>query len=692
MVVATDRYVAEDAAALIEVTYEFLPPVVGVEHRARRPSRWCTTTCPGNVAARMVQESGDAAAAIAAAPHRRRCRCRIERSASMPMEGKGVLAALGRRRRVAAGAHVDPDVDQRAAGDRGQARAAGRPGRGASRPTSAAASASRSCTRGRRRCWCRGRRSGSAEPVKWAEDRREHFISSAHERGQLHEVEVGYDDDGRLLGLVVRFWHDNGAYTPYGLIVPIITATQLLGPYKPGAYRVEFQSLYTNTVLVTPYRGAGRPQGCFVMERVMDAIARELGLDRAEVRARNFIQPDEMPYDHGLIFQDGRPLIYDSGDFPASLEKLKALVGWDDFAAYRDAGAQPRADGSASGSACYVEGTGVGPVRGRAHPGRDRRHGGRLDRADHPGPGPPDDARADRRRRARRADGPDHGDDRRHPPVQVRRRHVRLAYRGDVGQRGRADRAQGAGEGAADRRRRAGGVRRRPRDRRRRGAGQGQPRRARSTSARSRCCPTRCATPSTRRPQRATQFAAPADPDKPPVADGEEPGLEGTDYYSPPQSTFANGMHAVDRRDRPGDGRDHDPALLRRARLRHDHQPDDRRGPGPRRGRAGRRRRALRADGVRRVRAAAQRVVHGLPDAVRQRGPAHRDRPPRDAVAAQPARRQGRGGGRRDPRLGRDRRRRSRTPRAFVDHTRCRSRRASCSRCARLATATPEAG
>ncbi len=174
-------------------------------------------------------------------------------------------------------------------------------------------------------------------PVKFTEDRLEHFISSAHERGQLHQVAVGFDDDGRVLGLDVRFWHDNGAYIPYGLIVPIITSTQLLGPYKPGAYRVEFSSLYTNTVIVTPYRGAGRPQGVFVMERTMDAIAAALGLDRTLVRERNFIQPDEMPYDHGLIFQDGRPLIYDSGDYPASLAKLKALVGWDEFAAVQAA-------------------------------------------------------------------------------------------------------------------------------------------------------------------------------------------------------------------------------------------------------------------------------------------------------------------------------------------------------------------
>ena len=78
----------------------------------------------------------------------------------------------------------------------------------------------------------------------------------------------------------------------------------------------------TNTVMVTPYRGAGRPQGCYAMERTMDAIAAFLGKDRADVRAVNFIQPDEFPYDQGLIFQDGRELEYDSGDYPASLERL----------------------------------------------------------------------------------------------------------------------------------------------------------------------------------------------------------------------------------------------------------------------------------------------------------------------------------------------------------------------------------
>jgi carbon-monoxide dehydrogenase large subunit len=126
---------------------------------------------------------------------------------------------------------------------------------------------------------------------------------------------------------------------------------------------VSFESLYTNTVIVTPYRGAGRPQGAFVMERTIDAIAAYLGKDRTEVRAVNFIQPDEFPYDHQLTFQDGRPLVYDSGDFPATLEKLKDLVDWDGFEAFRrEARAEGRLVGI--GLACYVEGTGVGPYEG----------------------------------------------------------------------------------------------------------------------------------------------------------------------------------------------------------------------------------------------------------------------------------------------------------------------------------------
>src|SRR5580700_7809659 len=361
MIVARDRYLAEDAADRIDVSYDPLPPVVGLD-AARQADHLVHPDVPGNLAANEVQEHGDAAAAIRAAPHVLELDLDIERSASTPLEGRGVLAVWdpqARQLRMWTSTQTSTGVRAAVAAKLGLALTdvdvitpdvGGGFGVKIVHPWPEEVLVP----------WA-ARLLG--KPVTFTEDRREHFIASAHERGQLHHVTVGFDDSGRIRGLHVRFWHDNGAYVPYGLIVPIVTSTQLLGPYKPDAYRVEFDSLYTNTVLVTPYRGAGRPHGCFVMERTIDAIAAKLGLDRAVVRARNFIQPGEMPYDQGLIFQDGRPVIYDSGDYPALLRKLTDLIGWDEFPAMRAAAAAAgRRIGI--GLACYVEGTGVGPYEG----------------------------------------------------------------------------------------------------------------------------------------------------------------------------------------------------------------------------------------------------------------------------------------------------------------------------------------
>ena len=361
MVVARDRYLAEDAADLISVDYQPLPVVADLA-AARAAAHLVHADVPGNRAANLVQQRGDAAAAIAAAPHTLELDLTIERSAATPLEGRGVLArwdTRAHRLRIWTSTQTATGVRAAVAAKLGLALAdvdvitpdvGGGFGVKIVHPWPEEVLVP----------WA-ARLLG--QPVKFTEDRREHFVASAHERAQQHHVRAGFDDEGRILGLDVRFWHDNGAYVPYGLIVPIVTSTQLLGPYKPGAYRVEFDALYTNTVIVTPYRGAGRPQGAYVMERTMDAVAAALGLDRAVVRERNFILPEEMPYDHGLIFQDGRPLIYDSGDYPAMLDKLKKLVGWDEFAAFREeARAQGRRVGI--GLACYVEGTGVGPYEG----------------------------------------------------------------------------------------------------------------------------------------------------------------------------------------------------------------------------------------------------------------------------------------------------------------------------------------
>ncbi len=362
VVVAGDRYLAEDAVNRIVVEYEFLPPVVGVA-AARAAEHLVHADVPGNVAGRMEQVIGDAPSAIAAAPHRLELDLEVERSASMPLETRGTVArwdkdlkrmslwsstqtSTGVRAAVAAKLGLDLSQVDLITPDVG-----GGFGVKIMHPWPEellVPLAARNLDR----------------PVKFTEDRREHFISSAHERGQQQHIEVGFDDEGRVLGLSFDFWHDNGAYTPYGMIVPIITSTQFLGPYKIPNYRVVFESLYTNTVIVTPYRGAGRPQGVFAMERTMDAIAAYLGLDRTLVRENNFIQPEEFPYAHGeLNFQDGRPLVYDSGDYPSLMAKAKALVGWDEFELFQ---AEARAEGRrvGLGIACYVEGTGVGPYEG----------------------------------------------------------------------------------------------------------------------------------------------------------------------------------------------------------------------------------------------------------------------------------------------------------------------------------------
>ncbi len=541
MVVARDRYLAEDAAGLVEITYETLPQVVGID-AARAANQLVHDDVPGNVAATMVQEVGDAAATIAAAAHYGRLRLTIERSASTPLEGKGVLArwdpddrsllvhtstqtSTSVRQALAARLGLPVDRVEVVTPDVG-----GGFGVKIVHPWPEEVLVP----------WAAMR---LGRPVKWTEDRREHFVSSAHERGQLHEVEYGYDDEGRLRGLSVRFWHDNGAYTPYGLIVPIITSTQLLGPYKPGAYRVEFQSLYTNTVIVTPYRGAGRPQGCFVMERVIDAIARDLGLDRADVRERNFIRADEMPFDHGLVFQDGRPLVYDSGDFAASLAMLKRLVGWDDFEAFRVArAAEGRTVGI--GLACYVEGTGVGPYEG-GHV-RVETDGSVVVSTGLTSQGQGHQTMlaqivADELGVAIDRVSVTTGDTRRFKyavgtfasrTAVMSGSAVALTAR-KVREKALLVAAEALEASPEDLEIEDGVVRVR---------GAPAPGIELGTIA-VLANPLRYAFDEGA--ALATPFAGLADPDRPPVAEGEQPGLESTAYYSPVRSTFANGMHAV---------------------------------------------------------------------------------------------------------------------------------------------------
>ena len=200
-----------------------------------------------------------------------------------------------------------------------------------------------------------------ARPVRWLEDRLEHMLAATQEREQEHEVTVGFDDEGRLLALRDRFVHDTGAYTPRGLVVPLLTASMLTGPYRIPAVESSFVSRYTHRVPVTPYRGAGQPQAVFVIERVLDLVARETGRDRAEVRLANLVRAEDMPWDTGLPnYRGSGHVILDSGDVPSVLRRALESGRYEALCAEA---AAARAAGRlvGVGVACYVELTGVGP-------------------------------------------------------------------------------------------------------------------------------------------------------------------------------------------------------------------------------------------------------------------------------------------------------------------------------------------
>jgi carbon-monoxide dehydrogenase large subunit len=200
-------------------------------------------------------------------------------------------------------------------------------------------------------------------PVKWIEDRREHLIATAQERDQIWHVALACDADGRIRGVRGRLLHDTGAYLPWGIIMPYISGTTFPGPYLVPTYRLDTSIVWTNKIATSPMRGAGRPQAVFAIERLLDSMARKIGLDRVEIRKRNLIPPDAMPYRVGLIYRDGAPLTYDSGDYPRCQQMALDRAGWESFQTRQQ---KARAEGRhiGIGLANYVEGTGLGPFEG----------------------------------------------------------------------------------------------------------------------------------------------------------------------------------------------------------------------------------------------------------------------------------------------------------------------------------------
>src|ERR1041385_8319464 len=363
MVVAESRYVAEDALEDVAVEIDPLPAVTGLEAALAPGAPLVHERFGSNVAAHARQTKGDYAAARARAHRLIARRFHYDRGASAAIETRGVVASW------------DANAEQLTIWDTTQAPIPIRNGLAAMlgllesqvrviAPFIGGGFGPKIMMFYPEEVLLPWAAIRLGRPLKWIEDRLESFTATTQERGQIHDAELAVDAEGHILGVQDRFLHDTGAYDPYGLTIPINSQCTLLGPYVVPNYESEFTAVFTNKPIVTPVRGAGRQHGVFVMERLLDFAARELGLDRVEIRRRNYIPPGAFPYDHEILFQDFRPLVYDSGDYPAALEKAVEMIGYERFV--REEQPRQRREGKrvGVGVVSYIEGTGIGPYEG----------------------------------------------------------------------------------------------------------------------------------------------------------------------------------------------------------------------------------------------------------------------------------------------------------------------------------------
>ena len=356
VVVDGDRYQAEDALALIDVEYEPLPAVTDAEAAM-------ATGAPilheeTNVCDVLRYRVGDPHA-IERAPHRLRRRFVTQRHAGMPLETRGCLAEYDARRdqvTLWTSTQTPHGVKRGLAYHLGLPEASIRviaPDVGGGFGTKLQIYPEEVLVT------LLARRLG--RPVKWIEDRWEHFVATTHGREQLHDIEVGYDDDGVVVAVRDDAVTDTGAYLArLTLVEPFIGVAMLRGPYRISNFEARSAIVVTNKTPMNPFRGVGHIQAAQAMDGMLDLIARDRGIDPAEVRRRNMITPDELPLDIGVGNVLAGPVVYDSGNYPEALRRALKLIGYDEF---RSEQRRAREEGRylGIGIACYVEETALGP-------------------------------------------------------------------------------------------------------------------------------------------------------------------------------------------------------------------------------------------------------------------------------------------------------------------------------------------
>jgi carbon-monoxide dehydrogenase large subunit len=358
VIIAVDRAHAEDAAELVEVDYEPLQPLADTTSAMANGAALLHDGAPGNIAARWAHTTGDVAGAFASAAHVVRERFRMQRYTGVPLETRGIIAT------------TEPVSEELTIWISGQW------------PHTQRALTAALLGLDERHVRVVQPEVGGGfgvkvdiypedlvipmaairlkRPIKWIEDRREHLLSIVHAREMEFELELALRDDGTILGLRGQIISDQGGYLrTLGTINASLAVTGLPGPYMVPNYSAEVVCVLTNKSPCSPYRGAGGPEATYARERILDVAAHELGIDPAELRLRNLVPPEAMPYDTRLVSLEAHH-VYDSGDFPACLRQALDKV---DYAGFRKAQAEARDQGRLSGIGicAYIQIAGVGP-------------------------------------------------------------------------------------------------------------------------------------------------------------------------------------------------------------------------------------------------------------------------------------------------------------------------------------------
>ncbi len=362
-VVADSRYHAEDGAELVRVDYDELPAALDPEQARLPDAPIVFDNVPNNVQARYKIRVGDAGAALEHAEHRLAMTIRSQRIMAAPMETRGVLAStVGEETTVWSSTQIPWAVRNSIAGAIGVPQRQIRVqiahmggGFGQKVNVYPEEVLITYISRDLRR------------PVRWVEDRVENMIASGHARDQLHHVEAAFDGEGHITAIRDRFVLDSGVACPYPLSSAYNVASHFRSMYRIPNFSIDSECVLTHKMFNLPYRGAGRPEAAFVMDRVINAVAQELNLDPAEVIKRNLIPDEEQPYRMRMPYRDGHEVVYDASGFPAAFDRLLELIGYEE---HRRTQSQLREQGihRGIGLGTYVEGTGVGPFEsGQVH-------------------------------------------------------------------------------------------------------------------------------------------------------------------------------------------------------------------------------------------------------------------------------------------------------------------------------------